>query len=60
MGAYTVPTKGQRNVSRKSIKIKYKQIGAYTEPTKASELHPDFLFTNQVLKEKALRTIPRS
>jgi hypothetical protein len=34
MGAYTVPTKGQRTASRKSIKTKYKQMGAYTVPTK--------------------------
>jgi hypothetical protein len=46
MGAYIVPTKGQRTVSRKSIKIKYKQMGAYTVPTKASGPHPDFLCTN--------------
>jgi hypothetical protein len=42
MGAYTGPTKGQRTASRKSIKAKYKQIGAYTVPTKVSEPHPDF------------------
>jgi hypothetical protein len=60
MGAYTVPTKGQRTVSRKSIKMKYKQMGAYTVPTKASGSHLDFLCTNQGLKEKALRTIPGS
>jgi hypothetical protein len=46
MGAYTVPTKGQRTTSRKSIKTKYKQMGAYTVPTKASGPHPDFLCTN--------------
>jgi hypothetical protein len=57
MGAYTVPTKGQRIASRKSIKMKYKQRGAYTVPTKASGLHPDFLYTNQWPKEKALQTI---
>jgi hypothetical protein len=46
MGAYTVPTKGQRTASRKNIKMKYKQIGTYTVPTKASGSHPDFLCTN--------------
>jgi hypothetical protein len=60
MGAYTVPTKGQRTASRKSIKMKYKQLGAYTVPTKASGPHPDFLCTNQWLKEKSFRTIPGS
>jgi hypothetical protein len=47
MGAYTVPTKGQKTASRKNIKIKYKQMGAYTVPTKVSGPHPDFLCTNQ-------------
>jgi hypothetical protein len=60
MGAYTVLTKGQRTTSRTSIKMKYKQIGAYTVPTKASGLHPDFLCTNQGPKDKALRTISES
>jgi hypothetical protein len=60
MGAYTVPTKGQRTTSRKNIKMKYKQMGAYTVPTKASGPHPDFLCTNQGPKEKALRTISGS
>jgi hypothetical protein len=60
MGAYTVPTKGQRTASRKNIKMKYKQMGAYTVPTKASGPHPDFLCTNQGSKEKALRTISGS
>jgi hypothetical protein len=46
MGAYTVPTKGQRTASRKHTKTKYKQIGAYTVPTKVSGPHPDFLCTN--------------
>jgi hypothetical protein len=46
MGAYTVPTKGQRTASRKSIKMKYKQIGAYIVPTNVSGPHPDFLCTN--------------
>jgi hypothetical protein len=46
MGAYTVPTKGQRTASRKSVKTKYKQMGAYTVPTKVSGPHPDFLCTN--------------
>jgi hypothetical protein len=46
IGAYTVPTKGQRTVSRKSIRMKYKQMGAYTVPTKVSGSHPDFLCTN--------------
>jgi hypothetical protein len=46
MGAYTVPTKGQRTASRKSIKMKYKQMRAYTVPTKVSGPHPDFLCTN--------------
>jgi hypothetical protein len=46
MGAYTVPTKGQRTASRKSIKTKYKQMGAYTVPTKVNGPHPDFLCTN--------------
>jgi hypothetical protein len=46
MGAYTVPTKGQRTASRKGIKMKYKQMGAYIVPTKASRLYPDFLCTN--------------
>jgi hypothetical protein len=45
MGAYTVPTKGQRTVSRKNIKMN-KKMGAYTVPTKVSEPHPDFLCTN--------------
>jgi hypothetical protein len=57
MGAYTVPTNGQRTVSRKSIKTEYKQMEAYTVPTRASGPHPDFLCTNQGPKEKALRTI---
>jgi hypothetical protein len=55
MRAYTVPTKGQMTASRKSIKIKYKQMRAYTELTKASGPHPDVLCTNQGPKEKALR-----
>jgi hypothetical protein len=46
MGVYNVPTKGQRTASRKGIKTKYRQMGAYTVPTKASGLHPDFLCTN--------------
>jgi hypothetical protein len=46
IGAYIVPTKGQRTVSRKSIRTKYKQMGAYTVPTKVSGPHPDFLCTN--------------
>jgi hypothetical protein len=46
MGAYIVPTKGQRTASRKSIRMKYKQMGAYTVPTKVSGPHPDFLCTN--------------
>jgi hypothetical protein len=46
MGAYTVPTKGQRTASRKSVKTKYKQMGAYAVPTKVSGLHLDFLCTN--------------
>jgi hypothetical protein len=46
MGAYTVPTKGQRTASCKSIKMKYKQMGAYNVPTKVSGSHPDFLCTN--------------
>jgi hypothetical protein len=45
MGAYTVPTKGQRTASRKNIKMN-KKMGAYTVPTKVSEPHPDFLCTN--------------
>jgi hypothetical protein len=57
MGVYTVPTKGQRTASRKNTKMKYKQMGAYTVPTKASEPHPDFLYTNYGPKEKAFRTI---
>jgi hypothetical protein len=57
MGAYTVPTKDQRTASRKSIKMKYKQMGAYTVPIKASGPHLDFLCTNQGPKEKALRII---
>jgi hypothetical protein len=57
MGAYTVPTKGQRTASRKSIKMKCKQMGAYTVPTKTSGPYPDLLYTNQGPKEKALRTI---
>jgi hypothetical protein len=60
MGAYTVPTKGQRIASRKSIKMKYKQMGAYTVPIKVSGPHPDFLCTDQEPKEKAFRTIPGS
>jgi hypothetical protein len=46
MIVYTVPIKGQRTASRKSIKTKYKQMGAYTVPTKVSGPHPDFLCTN--------------
>jgi hypothetical protein len=42
MAAYTVPNKGQRTASRKSIKTKYKQM----VPTKVSGPHPDFLCTN--------------
>jgi hypothetical protein len=57
MRAYTVPTKGQRTASRKSIKTEYKQMGAYTVPTRASGPHPNFLCTNQGPKKKALRTI---
>jgi hypothetical protein len=57
MGAYTIPTKGKRTASRKSIKTKYKQMGTYTVPTKVSGPHPDFLCTNQGPKEKALRTV---
>jgi hypothetical protein len=53
MEAYTVPTKGQWTASRKNIKTKYKQMGSYTVPTKASGPHPDFLCTNQGPKEKA-------
>jgi hypothetical protein len=60
MGAYIVPTKGQRTASRKSTKINYKQMGSYIIPTKVSGPHPDFLCTNQGPKEKALRTIPGS
>jgi hypothetical protein len=56
MGAYTVPTKGQRIASHKNIKTKYKQMEAYTVPTKASRSHPDFLCTNQRPKEKVVRT----
>jgi hypothetical protein len=57
MGAYIVPIKGQRTASRKSIRMKYKQMGAYTVPTKASGPHPDFLYINQGPKEKVLWTI---
>jgi hypothetical protein len=57
MGAYTVPTKGQRTASRKNIKMKYKQMGAYTVPNKANGPHLDFLCTNYGPKEKALQTI---
>jgi hypothetical protein len=57
MGAYTLPTKGQRTASRKSIKMKNKQTGAYIVPTKVSGPHPNFLCINQWPKEKALRTI---
>jgi hypothetical protein len=58
MGTYTVPTKGQMTASRKkNTKTKYKQMGAYTVPTKVSGPHPDFLCTNQGPKEKAIRTI---
>jgi hypothetical protein len=46
MGAYTLPTKGQRTASSKSVKTKYKQMGAYIVPTKVSGPHPDFLYTN--------------
>jgi hypothetical protein len=46
MGAYIVPTKGQRIAYRKSIKTKYKQMRAYTVPTKVNGPHPDFLCTN--------------
>jgi hypothetical protein len=60
MGAYTVPTKGQMTASHKSIKMKYKQMRAYTILTKAKEPHPDFLCTNQGPKEKALRIISGS
>jgi hypothetical protein len=60
MGTYTVPTKCQRIASRKSIKMKYKQMGAYIIPTKASGQHPNFLCTNQGPKEKAIRTISGS
>jgi hypothetical protein len=60
MGAYITPTKGQSIASRKSIKIKYKQMGAYTVRTKASIPHPDFLCTNQGSKEKAQRIISGS
>jgi hypothetical protein len=57
MGAYTIPTKGQRTASRKSIKTKYKQMGAYAVPTKVNGPHLDFLCTNYGPKERALRTI---
>jgi hypothetical protein len=52
MGAYTVPTKGQRTASRKSIKMKYKQMRAYTVPTKVSGPHPDFLYTTKGQRRK--------
>jgi hypothetical protein len=60
IGAYTVPTKGQRTASHKSIKMKYKQMGAYTVPTKVSGPLPDFLCTKKGPNEKALRTISGS
>jgi hypothetical protein len=56
MGAYTVPTKGQRTASRKNNKIEYIQMGAYTVPNKVRGPHPVFLCTNQGPNEKALRT----
>jgi hypothetical protein len=60
MGTYTVPTKSQRTASRKNNKTEYIQMRAYTVPTNARGLHPDFLCTNQGPKEKAIRTIPES
>jgi hypothetical protein len=57
MGAYIVPTKGQRTASRKNIKTKYKQMRGYTVTTKVSGPHPNFLSANQGSKEKTLRTI---
>jgi hypothetical protein len=56
MGAYTVPTKGQRTVSYKNNKKKYIQMGAYTVHTRARGLQPDFLCTNQGPKEKVFLT----